>query len=128
MSLAVGVDGVVWPAALSTSGNALLEIRDSRLYRTSYGTFEDYCRDRWSFNSSRARQLIAAAETIAILQSDTIVSLLPSTESQTRPLVSLPPEAQQEVWAAAVETAPNGKVTAALRENGARMPLFCCEW
>ena len=118
MSLAVGVDGVVWPAALSTSGNALLEIRDSRLYRTSYGTFEDYCQEKWSFNSSRARQLIAAAETVANLESVTTVTLLPATETQARPLVSLPPTAQREVWAAAVETAPNGKVTAALREKG----------
>ena len=102
-------------------GNALLEIRDTRLYRQTHATFEDYCGEKWQFTHGRARQLIAAAETIAILQSDTIVSLLPSTESQTRPLVSLPPEAQREVWAAAVETAPNGK---ALRENGARMPLF----
>ena len=94
------------------NGNALLEIRDSRLYRTSHGTFEDYCRDRWQFTHGRARQLIAAAETIAVLQSDTIVSLLPATESQARPLTTLPPEAQREVWAAAVETAPNGKMTA----------------
>lgn len=94
-------------------GNALLEIRDSRLYRTSHGTFEDYCRERWSFNSSRARQLIAAAETVANLESVTVVTLLPTTETQVRPLVSLPPAAQREVWQAAVETAPNGKVTAA---------------
>ena len=81
-------------------GNALLEIRDSRLYRTSHGTFEDYCQDRWQFTHGRARQLIAAAETIAILQSDTIVSLLPEGERQARPLTALPPEAQREVWAA----------------------------
>ena len=28
-------------------GSALLEIRDSRLYRSTHATFEDYCRDRW---------------------------------------------------------------------------------
>jgi hypothetical protein len=27
-------------------GSALLEIRDDRLYRESYGTFDDYCRVR----------------------------------------------------------------------------------
>lgn len=94
-------------------GNALLEIRDSRLYRQTHGTFEEYCRERWSFNSSRARQLIAAAETVANLESVTTVTLLPATETQVRPLVSLPPEAQREVWQVAVDTAPNGKVTAA---------------
>ena len=30
---------------------------------------------------------------------------LPATESQARPLTALPPTAQREVWAAAVETA-----------------------
>ena len=28
-------------------GNALLEIRDSRLYRQQCPTFETYCRERW---------------------------------------------------------------------------------
>lgn len=34
-------------------------------------------------------------------------------ESQLRPLTGLPPETQRTVWQQAVETAPNGKVTAA---------------
>jgi hypothetical protein len=28
-------------------GTALLKIRDERLYRENYGTFEEYCRKRW---------------------------------------------------------------------------------
>jgi hypothetical protein len=42
---------------------ALREIRDRRLYRSTHETFEEYCKDRWGFASSRARQLIAAADT-----------------------------------------------------------------
>ena len=30
-------------------GNALLAIRDKRLYRQGFGTFEDYCKDRWGW-------------------------------------------------------------------------------
>lgn len=37
----------------------------------------------------------------------------PATESQTRPLARLEPDKQREAWAKAVETAPDGKVTAA---------------
>jgi len=37
---------------------------------------------------------------------------IPKTESQTRPLSRLEPEQQKEVWKKAVETAPEGKVTA----------------
>ena len=94
-------------------GEALARIRDSRLYRAQFGTFEDYCRERWGFNSSRARQLIGAAETVRNLESVTTVTLLPSTESQARPLTTLEPEQQREAWQRAVETAPAGKVTAA---------------
>lgn len=91
-------------------GNALLEIRDSRLYRTSHGTFEDYCREKWRFTRMRASQLIAAAEVVGNVNHGL---QLPATERQARPLATLPPDAQREVWATAVETAPGGKVTAA---------------
>jgi hypothetical protein len=94
-----------------TVGNALLEIRYSRLYRDTHDTFEDYCRERWKMVASRARQLIRAAEVVANLQSVTTVT--PTNETQVRPLVSLEPEQQREAWDAAVKSAPNGKVTAA---------------
>jgi hypothetical protein len=42
-------------ATFITVGNALLEIRDSRLYRDTHATLEDYCRERWG---SRERTLI----------------------------------------------------------------------
>ena len=58
----------------------------------------------------RASQLIAAAEVVGNVNN---CLQIPATESQARPLTALPPDAQREVWAAAVETAPNGKVTAA---------------
>ena len=94
-------------------GNALAEIRDGKLYRQTYGTFEDYCRDRWGMVASRARQLMAAAEIVAGIESVTNVTLLPATESQARPLARLAPDEQIAAWQEAVETAPNGKVTAA---------------
>lgn len=94
-------------------GNALLAIRDGRLYRASHATFEDYCRGRWGMTDRRARQLMGAAETIALLQTGTIVPVLPSTESQARPLTQLEPAQQAEAWQRAVDTAPEGKMTAA---------------
>ena len=41
-----------------------------------------------------------------------IGSTLPVEQAQARPLTSLPPEQQREVWQEAVETAPARKVTA----------------
>lgn len=85
-------------------GNSLLAIRDGRLYRAKYPTFEAYCRERWGFNASRARQLIGAASVMDNLKSVTVVTL-PANEAQTRPLAQLPPAEQPEAWKAANNTA-----------------------
>lgn len=42
-------------------GQALMDIRDSRLYRETHETFESYCRERWEFTRQRAHQLIEAS-------------------------------------------------------------------
>ncbi len=93
-------------------GTALLEIRDSRLYRQTFGTFEEYCRERWGFTRMRASQLINAAEVMGNLDVNNCLHL-PATESQTRPLTGLSIDLQREAWQRAVDTAPNGKITAA---------------
>ena len=49
-------------------GNALLEIRDNRLYRNTHRTFEEYCRERWEFSKSHASRLISAAEVVEVLK------------------------------------------------------------
>lgn len=91
-------------------GTALMEIRDSRLYRDSHGTFEDYCRERWGLKRQRAYELIDAARIAGSLSE--ISDKAPVRESHVAPLASLPADTQREVWQRAVETAPNGKVTA----------------
>jgi hypothetical protein len=92
-------------------GEALAAIRDSRLYRAEHGTFEAYCRERWGMARSRAYQFIEAAAVVALVHN--CGHPAPSNESQARPLTVLAPEQQAAAWAAAVETAPEGKVTAA---------------
>lgn len=42
--------------------NALIDIRDARLYRETLATFEEYCRQRWGFSDRSGRHLIAAAD------------------------------------------------------------------
>ncbi len=78
-------------------GNALLEIRDSRLYRQQFPTFEAYCRERWGMVQRHANRLIQAAEVVENLQTGPI-GPTPQTESQARPLTRLEPEVQREVW------------------------------
>lgn len=91
-------------------GAALLKIRDSRLYRETNRTFEDYCRDRWDMSARKAQRLMVASDLINNLRP--IGVTLPATESQVRPLTKLESEQRVKVWEVAVETAPNGKVTA----------------
>lgn len=90
-------------------GQALGRIRDRRLYRQEYGTFDDYCINRWEMSRRSAYQLIEAARVYENVRHG--AQILPANERQTRPLVTLPPEKQQEAWAKAVSTAPNGRVT-----------------
>ena len=49
---------------------------------------------------------------------------MPTTESQCRPLTKLAPDKQRIAWQQAVETAPAGKVTAAVENvrQGAQTP------
>lgn len=91
-------------------GNALLEIRDSRLYRQDFDTFGDYCRKRWQTERRHAYRLINAARVFRNVSPGT--QNLPTSEKQIRPLTSLEPEQQREAWDEAVKNAPNGKPTA----------------
>jgi hypothetical protein len=90
-------------------GSALLAIRDEGLYQKSHNTFEDYCRERWNLKRQRAYELMEAAQVVGNLSE---ISDKPTRESHVAPLASLSPDLQREAWQLAVETAPNGKVTA----------------
>ena len=79
-------------------GQALMTIKEKRLYRISFKTFEDYCTHKWGMVQQSATRLIRAYETVTNLQSEPIGSILPQSESQIRPLTSLEPEIQKEVW------------------------------
>jgi hypothetical protein len=92
-------------------GTALIKIRDSRLYRLTHGTFEEYCLDRWDMAIRTAYQLIGASVVIDNVRNCAQIEP-PINEAQARPLTQLEtPELQQKAWQKAVETAPNGKVT-----------------
>src|SRR5271166_3117778 len=90
-------------------GSALLEIRDSRLYRSTHATFEEYCRDRWKMVRNYANKLIRAAGAVANLGTNVPI---PTNEAQVRPLTDLKPEQQREVWLQALNNSSMGKVTA----------------
>ena len=91
-------------------GHALLTIREQRLYRESYATFEDYCRQRWDLSRPYAYQLIEASQVVDRVSA--IADIVPANEAQARPLVSLRAEQQAPVWREVVDTAPPSGITA----------------
>ncbi len=110
--------------AFYESGKALVELRSRRLYRSTHKSFEDYCQDRFEFNRTSAHHKIRAAEIFDNLftfskqsgvtgSSENLFTfskqVLPTKETQVRPLTKLEPEEQCQVWQQAVNLA-DGKV------------------
>lgn len=94
-----------------TVGNALLTIRDKHLYRENGRTFEQYLTDEWpNISRRRAYQLMDAA-----VVAENVKDLShPLNEWQALTLNRIDsPNDQRTILQRAVDTAPNGKVTAA---------------
>ena len=78
------------------AAKALVVIRDQKLYRAEFPTFERYAQERWGYERAYLYHLCQWGETIATLS--TFGDSLPERESHARPLYSLSPEDQREVW------------------------------
>src|SRR5690606_13645921 len=89
-------------------GQALLYIRDRRLYRETHGTFEEYCRERWDWGRNYANKVISAGEVAGIIE-ERVGTNVPN-EAQARALAPLKdqPDQMAEAWSEAVE-ATEGK-------------------
>ena len=96
--------------AYLVTGEALLEIKDQKLYKArNYNTFEDAARDIFDYSKAYANQLIKASAVHKNLAA--IAAVLPTNESQLRPLTKLLPEQQVEVWQeASKDGVPTAKV------------------
>lgn len=101
-------------------GTALAEIRDGRLYRKHFRTFEDYCRERWNLSRKRAYDLIGGAEVVAALSpiGDTPPM---ENEAQTRALAPVLREHGPEFAAEVLQQAAEVGLTAkSIQETAAR--------
>jgi hypothetical protein len=90
--------------AFYEAGSALGQLRERRLYRDEYDSFEDYCRGRFGHSRQKANYLIVGAAIYRTLSAANC-PLLPSSEYQVRPLAVLPPPRQPTVWNEAVAEA-----------------------
>ena len=94
-------------------GNALIEIRHSKLYREKHRTFEAYCRNRFGIKRQRAYELMGAAEVVNNLQEPTVSEnsdkaaplSLPERESHANALSAIPKDDRLRVWQQVTETA-----------------------
>ena len=69
------------------AGQALWLIKTKKLYKSSYGTYAEYCHKRWGITPQHSNRLISAAKTVEAMQkSEPNGSVLPKTESQVRAL------------------------------------------
>ncbi|MBE9001074.1 hypothetical protein IQ274_23335 [Nostoc sp. LEGE 12447] len=99
--------------AFLEAGQALMELRDRRLYRSTHRTFEEYCRDRFNYSRDAAYLKISATVVYENLQKflPTIGRQIPmpTNERQLRFLAKaeLEPTVQADVWQQAVEQAGN---------------------
>jgi len=80
---------------------SLVKIRDERLYRAEYGTFEEYCEIRWGMSRTHAYRLLSHGRVLDHLTADADADLSPIgdtlKESATREIANLAPETQREV-------------------------------
>ena len=102
-----------WGTFMSV-GEALLKIRNERLYRTGYASFEEYYRSKWQYQKSQVYRLIDAAKVLRALSptgevSGRPIDHLPTAESQVRPLVGLDEEVARTVWDRVVTEAKSGR-------------------
>lgn len=87
-------------------GLALKRIRDERLYRQRYDTFEAYVSERWELSRTRAYELCAASQVVADLSAIADIRFLPENEAQARPLSRLKlPDQRERAWNVALERA-----------------------
>lgn len=90
-------------------GEALLKIRDAKLYRDSHERFEDYCREKLQYQKSQAYRLMDAARVVRLISPIGEVSVdgvaRPTCEAQVRPLATLSDHDVKVVWQKAAATA-----------------------
>jgi len=103
-------------------GKALFEIRESRLYKATHGTFEGYCQERFDMSRKYINKQIQAA---VVIENLTPMGVIPINERQARPLAKLPAEQQPVAWGMAQEKAKEeGKPVAARHVEAAVLEVM----
>jgi hypothetical protein len=98
-------------------GNALFEIRESRLYRyRGFARFEDYCQERWDMSHSSAGRVIRSAMVAEVVSPNGLTNLKEAQARELAPLLKKP-LTLAEVWDDAVEEAAGNPSAKLIREK-----------
>jgi hypothetical protein len=93
------------------AGEALKTIRDSRLYRTTHGSFELYLQEKWGMSRPWAYELIGVSEVRKNLSAIPDMPM-PASMTQTSALAVLKEPADQvAAWRKVVATTPREEIT-----------------
>lgn len=84
-------------------GRALMVVRDRRLYRERFATFQAFCEDRFEISRRHADRTIQAAGVVAELRPTGLAE--PRSEAVARELAALRenPDAMRQAWAATID-------------------------
>jgi hypothetical protein len=98
-------------------GNALVEIRDDKLYRQTHLNFAAYVKDMFDLGESHAYRLMDAAKVAEIVSPIGQVS----RESHARALVGLEPDQVRDVWQQVNESTDDRPTAAAIAQTRERV-------
>ena len=91
-------------------GRALLEVRESRLYRERYANFAEYCRERFALARSTCDQLCRSTQVFEALTNSGMQIPENVPELTLRPISQLPSgDLQSQAWRLSSLVAPEGK-------------------
>jgi hypothetical protein len=97
--------------------SAVKQIKERKLYRMKYDTWEDYCVKRWNWTSERVRQIENSSTVLQQLtEKNPTIGREITNERQLRVIAKIPEEKRVAVVKAVVKA---GKVTAAAIEKEA---------
>ena len=91
-------------------GDALLKIKEAKLYRQSYPTWEGYLQSRWGMSESQSMRLISASQICREIAATGVTP--PQIESHARELRSVPEGERAKLWQEITTEIPAEELTA----------------
>jgi hypothetical protein len=104
---------------LIDASKALAQIKEKQLYRIDYTSFEEYCRQRWGFQHSKAYRLITIATICEALALNPDLPP-PEQECQVLPLIGQPSEMAAAIWQTAYGFSNGRRITPVLVRRAMR--------